>query len=165
MCTERYFIIGILSVFLILTCSITLLGQESQFVYGTKLDFVQSEFKINKRNSSPFIESSQKLGNPVIKTLGKFDELDVNTSSYDLPSKSFTLFEGDTIWPTTKKPVIYPKLKLAKEFVLNSNIDGIFRYLNVDQGLPSNFVYDIEIDKEDNFWFATFTGLAKYDGT
>ncbi|MGB0522047.1 MAG: two-component regulator propeller domain-containing protein [Flammeovirgaceae bacterium] len=38
------------------------------------------------------------------------------------------------------------------------------KYLNKDQGLPSAYVYDVLQDQRGDMWFATSSGVTKYDG-
>lgn len=39
-----------------------------------------------------------------------------------------------------------------------------FRHFTVAEGLPSNEVHDVEIDREGYLWFATDRGVSRYDG-
>lgn len=41
--------------------------------------------------------------------------------------------------------------------------DSVFSYYNIDDGLPSNIIYDILEDNNHNLWFTTGNGLAMYD--
>ena len=41
--------------------------------------------------------------------------------------------------------------------------DSVFSYYNIDDGLPSNIIYDILEDNNHNLWFTTGNGLAQYD--
>jgi len=43
--------------------------------------------------------------------------------------------------------------------------DETWSYLNTDDGLNSNTIYDITLDAHDNIWVATWSALSKYDGS
>lgn len=67
------------------------------------------------------------------------------------------------------KGINYKKVVLLFMFILGLNCFAQNSILKVDQitikdGLPQNSVYSIEQDKYGFLWFASFTGLFKYDG-
>lgn len=48
---------------------------------------------------------------------------------------------------------------------LTAQPDFAFKRLNVEDGLPSSLITDIEEDKEGFIWIGTVGGIARYDGT
>ena len=61
--------------------------------------------------------------------------------------KSIILFLAITTYPS-----ILPAQKLP------------FDNYNISNGLPSNFIWDIEQDKKGYMWFATQLGVSRFDG-
>ena len=49
-------------------------------------------------------------------------------------------------------------------FFLGSAQDLSYRQFTIEDGLPSNHVYDIHQDQDGFLWFATENGLSRYDG-
>jgi two-component system sensor histidine kinase ChiS len=64
----------------------------------------------------------------------------------------------------TKMPISWPEWRPA-EAVFKDENPYMFTYLDGEQGLSSDLVYDIVEDKNGNIWIATFSGgLSMWDG-
>jgi len=88
-----------------------------------------------------------------------------------------TLSIGGSNWAsTTIQDVLLDNQQhiwIAYKSVSNSSTSGIKKfdgttwtqYQSSNSGLPSNFVYCIKQDAQNNYWIGTTAGLAKFDGT
>ena len=88
-----------------------------------------------------------------------------------------TLSIGGSNWAsTTIQDVLLDHQQhiwIAYKSVSNSSTSGIKKfdgtiwtqYQSSNSGLPSNFVYCIKQDAQNNYWIGTTAGLAKFDGT
>jgi ligand-binding sensor domain-containing protein/serine phosphatase RsbU (regulator of sigma subunit) len=61
-------------------------------------------------------------------------------------------------------PFSAPKLVKGKAPVHKNNAKFDIQSLDVDQGLASSYVYNSFLDSRGYMWFATYTGVSRYDG-
>ncbi len=124
---------------------------------------------------------------------GSPEVLPINTNKHEIPAqlptisinkdslKSFTLevdstiaeiaILGDTFRsgipiPAKVKvvPAIYPKPFKALPPRFKDATNHNIQYLDVNQGLPSSYVWCVLEDKRGNIWLGTSNGVCKYDG-
>ncbi|MCP4216157.1 MAG: hypothetical protein GY765_16025, partial [bacterium] len=82
-----------------------------------------------------------------------------------IPDTGYTVQHGDTIYaPRTviaKQPAPVPAQPPRYKDAAIYDI----QYLDVDQGLPSSYIYFTYEDKSGNLWFGTYGGgVSRYDG-
>lgn len=88
--------------------------------------------------------------------LGKFEDDNI-IEKYDGFDKEIHVIQEDTenlIW-------------------VGTHYNGLFKYDGIDwavydttnSGIPSNNIYDMKFDNDENLWIATGNGLVKFDGT
>lgn len=81
------------------------------------------------------------------------------------------MFEDDsfkqvvTFYPSLMKLLKYIPYFFSIIFFLNGNAQQpVYKKFNTINGLPSNFVYKVFQDSKGMIWFATNTGVSRYDG-
>jgi len=89
-----------------------------------------------------------------------------DTNHYKLSSIGDTIYTGVEI-PVTGK-VVNVKMKRATSTLptrFKENASRDIQFLDVDQGLPSSYVYSIDRDSRGNFWLGfDMAGAIRYDG-
>lgn len=82
-----------------------------------------------------------------------------------LPNSGYVIQNTDTIYSPTLTACLYPKPTLAAPMRFKDAATYNIQYLDVEQGMPSSFVYSILQDKKGNLWFGTYGGgVTRYDG-
>ncbi len=97
-----------------------------------------------------------------IKVLpSRLDSLALNSGDQTIgPLKTGTplIIDGVVLKKTEEPPVLAVPARFKDVATEN------FQYLDVDQGLPSSYVFDQYIDSKGNLWFATYEGVSVFDG-
>ena len=79
--------------------------------------------------------------------------------------RAYTIQNNDTIYKIKTTKALQSKTTKALPAVYKDNAICNIKYLDVDQGMPSSYVYSIIEDRNGNLWFGTYGGgVSKYDG-
>jgi len=79
--------------------------------------------------------------------------------------EAYTIQNNDTIYKIKTIKTIQSKPTKALAPVYKDNAICNIKYLDVDQGMPSSYVYSIIEDRNGNLWFGTYGGgVSKYNG-
>jgi len=85
--------------------------------------------------------------------------------TYMIPDSGYTVQHGDTIYAPKVILASQPKLTPALPPRLSDAANCNMKYLDVDQGMTSSYIWAILEDKYGNLWFGTEGGgVSKYDG-
>ncbi|MGL1885583.1 MAG: ATP-binding protein [Reichenbachiella sp.] len=116
---------------------------------------------------APFRFAPKKCGKTIgpLFSMGFAGAMINEPSTYTLSDSVQNMSSVEATYYLKYYPVKYPKEKATSEFRFKDNSRFNVKYLDVEQGLSSSYIYDILEDKRGNMWFATYAGLSKYDGT
>ena len=87
-----------------------------------------------------------------------------NALTIDLPDSGYALLNKDTLISIFPQTAIYPESQIAWPARFKESARENIKYWDTEQGLPSTYVYDIAEDRDGNMWFATYSGICKYNG-